>query len=282
MTPIAVLGTGLLGSGFVEGACGRGWTVSVWNRTPAKAQALAAAGAGVAATPAQAVRGAQRVHLVLSDDASVEEVIEAALPALDADAVICDHTTTQPALTATRARGLAGRGVAYLHCPVFMGPPAAREAKGSMLVAGPRAVFERVEAGLALMTGRLAYLGDRPDQAAVVKLMGNALIIGVVGLLADVLTLARSAGLAPEEALGVMEFINPGAVAKLRGPGMAAGSFDPSFALTMARKDVRLMLETAGELPLAVLSGLAERMDVLVEAGHGELDVGVLAVDAVR
>ncbi len=112
--------------------------------------------------------------------------------------------------------------------------------------------------------------------------MGNTLIIGVVGLVADVLTLARSAGVSPEEALEVMEFINPGAVAKLRGPSMASGSFDPSFALTMARKDVRLMLETAGDLPLAVLPGLAARMDALIEGGHGDEDVGALAVDAVR
>jgi 3-hydroxyisobutyrate dehydrogenase-like beta-hydroxyacid dehydrogenase len=151
-----------------------------------------------------------------------------------------------------------------------------------MLVAGPRALFEGVQDELTQMTGRLAYLGERPDQAAVVKLMGNALIIGVVGLVADALALGRSAGLSPEEALGVMEFINPGAVAKLRGPKMAAGSFDPSFALTMARKDVRLMLETAEGIPLAVLPGLAARMDALIQRGHGEQDVGVLAVDAVK
>lgn len=282
MTSIAVLGTGLLGSGFVEAACGRGWKVTVWNRTRAKADALSSVGARVAATPAEAVQGVQRVHLVLEDDASVEEVLENAVPALGAGTVICDHTTTQPALTAARARRLADQGVEYLHCPVFMGPAAAREAKGSMLVAGSRVLFQRVEADLTQMTGRLAYLGERLDQAAVVKLMGNALIIGVVGLLSDVLALARSAGIVPEEALGVLEFINPGAVAKLRGPSMAAGSFDTSFALTMARKDVRLMLETAEGIPLAILPSLASRMDALIEAGHGDLDVGVLAVDAVK
>jgi 3-hydroxyisobutyrate dehydrogenase len=282
MTSIAVLGTGLLGSGFVEAACGRGWEVTVWNRTPGKAEVLASVGARVAGTPAQAVRGVQRVHLVLRDDASVEDVLGEALPALDAGTVICDHTTTQPALTAARAQRLADQGVAYLHCPVFMGPPAARDSKGSMLVAGPRALFEGIQDELTQMTGRLAYLGERPDQAAVVKLMGNALIIGVVGLVADVLALGRSAGLSPEEALGVMEFINPGAVAKLRGPKMAGGSFDPSFALTMARKDMRLMLETAEGIPLAVLPGLAARMDALIQGGHGDQDVGVLAVDAVK
>lgn len=282
MASIAFLGTGALGSAFVEAACGRGWEVVAWNRTKSKAEGLAALGVRVAATPAEAVRGARRVHLVLGDDASVEEVLAAAAPGLEAGAVICDHTTTQPRLTAVRSGRLAAAGVPYLHCPVFMGPPAARAAQGSMLVSGPRAHFEEVRAELERMTGRVAYLGERPDQAAVVKLLGNALIIGVVGLMADALTLARAAGLAPEEAVGVTEFINPGAVAKLRGPSMARGSFEPSFALAMARKDVRLMLETADAHPLAVLPGLAARMDALIADGRGDLDVGVLAVDAVE
>lgn len=105
MATIAYLGTGLLGSGFIEAALGRGDSVTVWNRTPAKAAALVAFGATVASTPADAVRGAERVHLVLKDDAVVEEVIAALRPGLSADAIIVDHTTTQPVLTAERARG---------------------------------------------------------------------------------------------------------------------------------------------------------------------------------
>ncbi|MFN9088117.1 MAG: NAD(P)-binding domain-containing protein, partial [Gemmatimonadaceae bacterium] len=75
MAHIAYLGTGLLGSGFVEAALQRGDSVTVWNRTREKAAALIPFGALVADTPADAVRGAERVHLVLKDDAVVEEVI---------------------------------------------------------------------------------------------------------------------------------------------------------------------------------------------------------------
>lgn len=281
MASIAFLGTGALGSGFVRAACERGWEVVVWNRTREKAAALTDEGARVAETPAEAVKGADRVHLILGDDASVEEVLAAAAPGVGDDVVICDHTTTQPALTADRARRLSRQGVAYLHCPVFMGPAAARAGKGSMLVAGPRDLFEKVREDLERMTGRVAYLGDRPDKAAVVKLMGNALIIGGVGLLADVFAMARAAEVSADDALGVLDFVDPATVMKLRGANMKKGDFDPSFTLTMARKDVRLMLETAGGLPLAMLPGLAARMDDLIVAGHGELDVGGLAVDAV-
>ncbi len=77
MANIAFLGTGLLGSALAEAAAKRGDTVSVWNRTPAKAEALAQFGIRAAATPAEAVQGASRVHLVLKDDAVVNEVIAA-------------------------------------------------------------------------------------------------------------------------------------------------------------------------------------------------------------
>ena len=96
MSKIAFLGTGLLGAGFVEAACKRGDTVSVWNRTASKAAALEAFGACAAATPADAVKDAERVHLVLQDDASVDSVIAALRPGLRANAIIVDHTTTQP------------------------------------------------------------------------------------------------------------------------------------------------------------------------------------------
>ena len=132
MTTIAFLGTGLLGSAFVEAAVQRGDQVTVWNRTADKARALEAIGARAAATPADAVRGAERVHLVLKDDAVVDAVIAQLRPGLGADAVIVDHTTTQPALTAERSRRLNAAGVRYLHCPVFIGPAAARKAQGTI------------------------------------------------------------------------------------------------------------------------------------------------------
>ena len=119
MTTIAYLGTGLLGSGFVEAACQRGDTVTVWNRTIDKARALESFGAIVAGTPAEAVRGATRVHLVLKDDAVVEDVIAQLRPGLSPDAIIVDHTTTQPVLTAERATRLNTEGVHYLHVLTF-------------------------------------------------------------------------------------------------------------------------------------------------------------------
>jgi 3-hydroxyisobutyrate dehydrogenase-like beta-hydroxyacid dehydrogenase len=282
MANIAFLGTGLLGSAFAEAAAGRGDAVTAWNRSREKVASLAQFGVKAAATPAEAVRGASRVHLVLKDDAVVEEVIAAARPALAADAVVIDHTTTLPTLTAARAARLNREGVKYLHCPVFMGPPAARKAVGSMMVAGPRALFDSVQADLGKMTGRLEYMGERADLAAVHKLFGNAMIIGMSAVMADILTIAQASGVEAQDAIKLLGLLDLNAIVAGRGANMAKGNFTPTFELAMARKDVRLMLETAGDRPMAALPAIAARMDQLIAAGHGAEDPSVLAIDAVR
>ena len=282
MAHIAFLGTGLLGSAFAEAAAKRGDTVTAWNRSPEKVRALAPFGVKPAATPAEAVRGASRVHLVLKDDAVVDAVIAAARPALSADAILIDHSTTLPTGTAERFARLQAQGVKYLHCPVFMGPAAARSAQGLMLATGPKVLFDSVQAELARTTGRLEYLGERTDLAAVNKLLGNAMIIGTWAVLADVLTLASACGVEGADAVRLLGFIDMNAMMARRAPSMAAGDFTPSFELAMARKDVRLMLEAIGTRPLAALPAIAARMDALIAAGHGAKDAGVLAIDAVR
>ena len=282
MATIAFLGTGLLGGALAQAAAQRGDSVTAWNRSPEKVQALAQFGVKAAATPAQAVRGASRVHLILKDDAVVQEVIASARPGLSPGAILIDHTTTLPTFTGARAARLQSEGLKYLHCPVFMGPPAARNAQGSMMVAGPKELFESVKADLARMTGRLEYMGERSDLAAVNKLFGNALIIGISAVVADILTMAQASAVDAEAAIRLLGLLDLNALVAGRGANMAKGNFTPSFELVMARKDVRLMLETAGDRPMAALPAVAARMDQLIAAGHGAQDAGVLAIDALQ
>lgn len=282
MSKIAFLGTGLLGGAFAEAAAKRGDTVTAWNRSPDKVHALEQFGVIAAASPAEAVRSALRVHIVLKDDDVVEEVLIAARAGLSPDAIIIDHTTTLPTRTAARAERLNAEGVKYLHCPVFMGPPAARNAQGTMMAAGPKVLFESVKADLAKMTGRLEYMGERADLAAVNKLFGNAMIIGVAAVMADVFTMAQASNVSAEDAIRLFGFIDLNAIVAGRGMNMAKGNFTPSFELAMARKDVRLMLETTGDRPMAALPSVAARMDQLIAAGHGAEDCSVLGIDAVQ
>ena len=282
MSKIAFLGTGLLGSAFAEAAAQRGDDVTAWNRSADKVLALKAFGVNAATTPADAVRGVTRIHLVLKDDGVVETVLTAARSGLSADAIVIDHTTTLPALTAKRAARLAAEGIRYLHCPVFMGPAAARSAKGTIMAAGPRELFELVKADLQKMTGKLNYMGERLDLAAANKLLGNAAIIGVAALMADVLTLAQASDVAGADAIQLLGLLDLNAMVAGRGMNMAKGDFAASFELAMARKDVALMLKTAGIRPLAALPAVAARMDALIAAGHGAADCSVMGLDAVQ
>src|SRR5262245_41698332 len=174
---IAFLGTGLLGTGFVRAALRRGEKVHVWNRTPEKARALEPDGAVAFADPAEAVRGAARVHLVLSDDASVDEVLERARPGLGAGVTVVDHTTTSPPGAAERVKRWAERGIPFQHAPVFMAPANALESKGVMMASGDRALFDSLSPELSKMTGKLVYLGPQTDRAAAFKLMGNLFLM---------------------------------------------------------------------------------------------------------
>jgi 3-hydroxyisobutyrate dehydrogenase-like beta-hydroxyacid dehydrogenase len=280
MSKIAFLGTGLMGAALAEAAKKRGDDVAAWNRTRAKAEALEAFGIRVAGSPREALSGTERVHIMLSDDAVVDAVLADCGDALDGRLVV-DHTTTSPAGTAARATRLERRSVAFLHAPVFMTPAMCRAAQGIMLAAGPGAVFERVRNALEAMTGKLEYLGERRDLAAANKLFGNAMIIALTAGLADVYSMAKALGIAPAEAHSLFGKFNPAGVLAYRGAAMAKGDYQAAFELTMARKDARLMIESAGKMPLAVLPAIAQRMDELIRRGFGADDMGVLAVDAV-
>lgn len=280
MAHIAFIGTGLIGGGLIAAAAERGESLRIFNRTRSKAEALAGPHVSVSESVVQAVEGAERVHVVMSDDSAVDAAIAGALDALKGK-VLIDHTTASPAGTKERAARLGELGIRYLHAPVFMSPAMCRQASGIMLAAGPEAVFKAAEAALAQMTGKLLYLGERPDLAAAYKLFGNAMIIGITGAFADVLSMAKELGIDPREAQQLFTSFNPAGTLTYRGANMAAGNYDASFELTMARKDVRLMLETAASSALCVLPGIAARMDQLIQAGHGAHDLAVLSVDAV-
>jgi len=282
---IAFFGMGLLGSNFVRALRVRGEDVQVWNRTPARAKALEADGARAFADPAEAARGAARVHITLPDDAVVDEVLERARPGVTSDTVLVDHSTTSTDGALARVARWRERGIAYMHAPVFMGPQNARESTGIMMVSGSRELVAKLSPVLAPMTGKLVDLGERPDAAAAFKLLGNLFLICMTTGLAEMLALAKALKVAPADAAALFSQFNPGTTIAPRIKRMTDGSFaDPSWQLAMARKDARLMMEaaTAAGVPLAVLPAIAARMDAVIAEGHGAEDWTVIARDAIR
>ena len=275
---IAILGTGLLGSGFARALRKKGETVHVWNRTFSRAQALEAEGCRAFADAAEAVRGAARVHVIVSDDAAVDATLAAAR--LEAGAHVYDHTTTSVEGARLRASTWRDKGVRYLHAPVFMGPQNAAESTGLMLVSGDRAIVAEATPVLTGMTGKLVDVGAQEGRAAAMKLLGNLFLMALAAGFADMIALGKAMGVSAEEAGSLFDHFNPGASLGTRYKRMIEGDYDhPSWDLAMARKDARLMEGEAGAARLMVLPGIAAAMDAMIARGHGEQDWTVIAKD---
>ena len=275
---IAILGTGLLGSGFARALRKKGETVHVWNRTFSRAQALEAEGCKAFADAAEAVRGASRVHVIVSDDAAVDSTLVAAK--LASGARVYDHTTTSVEGARRRGSEWRAKGVRYLHAPVFMGPQNAAESTGLMLVAGDRAIVEEATPDLKTMTGKLVDFGAQEGRASAMKLLGNLFLMALAAGFADMIALGKAMGVSPEEAGSLFEHFNPGASLGARYKRMIEGDYDhPSWDLAMARKDARLMEGEAAGASLMVLPGIAAAMDAMIARGHGEQDWTVIAKD---
>jgi 3-hydroxyisobutyrate dehydrogenase len=278
---VAFLGTGLLGGAMVERMLRQGDRVTVWNRTESNARALERFGAIVAPSPADAVAGADRVHMAFPDDAVVDAIVTSFAPRLQQGAVVADHSTTAPAATHDRLARAAQADMRFVHAPVFMSPQMCRDGVGLMMVSGPAAIFDTVQPALARMTGEVWYLGERFDLAACYKLFGNAMLLVINAGLADVLAMARSMSVPPQDAIGVFSRFNAGSAIPMRGQKMARGDFSATFELTMARKDIRLMIEAAAGQPLAALPAIARRMDDVIAAGHGKDDLAAIGAGRV-
>lgn len=275
---IAWLGTGLLGANFVAARHERGEKLSVWNRTAAKAAALAGI-ATVCATAREACVGAARIHLTLADDASVDDVLAQAAPT--AGQLVIDHSTTDPQKTLARKHAWAARGVTYVHAPVFMGPGNARDASGIMLTSGTRQELDALEPILATMTGKIVYLGERVDAAAIYKLCGNLFLMMLTGGVAEMLRLGKAHGVASTEIASLFDWFNPAAFAPSRAARMIAGDKKPaSWELQMARKDARVMVESSGDA-LKLLPALIADMDRYIQSGHAKSDWTIFAKDGI-
>ncbi|MEC8253102.1 MAG: NAD(P)-binding domain-containing protein, partial [Planctomycetota bacterium] len=210
MATIAVLGTGLLGAAFAENLISKGHTVRVWNRTRQKLAPLVDRGAVAAADPAECVRGADRVHLVLSEDTAVDDVVEQLRPGLSDGVPVVDFSTNLPAKVLARFERLRAAGVRYVSSPVFMAPKHARTGTGLIVMSGPQADDEELRPALEEMTGKFWYLGERVDLAAIYKLAGNSFFFAVTAALGDTLALGRANGVDESVMMELFQEFKPG------------------------------------------------------------------------
>jgi 3-hydroxyisobutyrate dehydrogenase len=133
------------------------------------------------------------------------------------------------------------------------------------------------------MTGKLVYLGPQPERAAAMKLLGNLFLMALTSGLSDVFSLGKALGVAPDDVAALFQSFNPGANLEPRLTRMRSPDRAPSWELSMARKDARIMLREAEDagVPLAVLPAIAAEMDRWIDRGHGSDDWTIIARDAV-
>lgn len=268
-----------MGNGFTRALIQKGEKVHVWNRTPSKARELEQYGAVVFEDIKEAVKGADLIHIAVKDDASVDEVLEMAAPALQSGTVIADHTTTTVEGARNRTSQWKKRGFNYQHAPVFMGPKNALESTGYMMVSGDQELIKKIEPQLAMMTGKVLNFGAEVGKAAAIKLTGNLFLEGLNATLADTIAFSHAMGISSQELNGLFAQWNPGVSVGARLKKITGDDFsNPSWKLHMARKDAGLFLKEAeGKgVKLSVIPGVAALMDEWIAKGHAEEDWSII------
>ncbi len=276
---VAVLGTGLMGSGMARSLLRAGHEVRVWNRTRDKAAPLADDGATVADSAADAVADADAVLTMLFDADAVAATMADALPAFGSGTVWLQTSTVGIDGTDRLADQAREAGVAFLDSPVVGTRKPAEQGSLVVLPSGDRSLEERVRPVLEAIGQKTIWAGDDLGAGSRLKLAVNAWLATVVGGVAQSIALAGDLGLDPQlflDTISGQALDSP--YAQLKGAGMIAGDFEPSFALDGVLKDTHLILDaahTAGT-HTGLLAMLADRLAAADRAGLGGQDAAAV------
>jgi 3-hydroxyisobutyrate dehydrogenase len=271
---VALLGTGTMGQGMARNIAAAGMALTVWNRTPERAQPLADV-ATVADSVSSAVAGADVVITMLFDTDSVAETMIAARDSLGGDVVWLQQSTVGVAGADRLGELAAELGVTYVDAPVLGTKKPAEDGALVVLASGAEQARDRVAPVLDAIGSRTLWVGGA-GAGSRLKLAANAWVFTVVEGVAESLALTRDLGLDPRLFL---EAVKGGALdapyVQLKGGAMLEGAFDPAFALSGALKDADLILAAAADAgtDLGVLPGVREHLARAVDAGHGDQDM---------
>jgi 3-hydroxyisobutyrate dehydrogenase len=269
---VALLGTGVMGAGMAKNLTAAGLPLRVWNRTKAKAEPLADAGATVADTAAEAASGADIVLTMAFDADSVASQIEAAQPA---PGTIWIQSATVGVEGSKRLGQLADKlGLRYVDAPVLGTKKPAEDGALVVLASGPDDVREIIRPVFDAVGSRTLWLGEAGNGSKL-KLVANLWVGTMITGIAESLALAETLGLDPNL---FIEAVKGGAMdapyVQMKGKTILAGDYTPTFALSGAAKDTQLILAAAdGGLELVLARAVADQFAAGVDAGNGDLDL---------
>ncbi|RFU43740.1 NAD(P)-dependent oxidoreductase [Paraburkholderia sp. DHOC27] len=283
---IGFIGLGEMGAVMVENILKAGHQVRVWNRSAERAEPLAAKGARVVGTPAEAF-GGDAVFSMLADDAALRTVIDAALLENAPRGLIhVNMATISVALAEELAHAHASRGLNYVAAPVLGRPDVAAAAKLTIVAAGPAEAIDRVQPVFDAIGQKTWRIGSLPQQANVIKLAANFMLASAVETLGEAASLVTGHGVAMQDFLDVITSgIFPGPVYQGYGKMIAEQRYEPAlFKARLGLKDVRLALAAADAVstPMPVLSVVRDSLVEAVAHGDGEKDFAVLGQVSAR
>jgi 3-hydroxyisobutyrate dehydrogenase-like beta-hydroxyacid dehydrogenase len=275
---ITSIGLGRMGMGMARNLLRGGYSLTVYNRSREKAEALGADGATVASSPAVACRGADVVMTMLADDHAVEEIVfgnDGVVAGMKEDCIHVSHSTISAAMARRLTSEHAARSQGYLSVPVF-GRPEAADSKNLVIVAaGQNKYVERCRPLFNMIGRQVFVIGSEPWQANVAKLCGNFIVAGVIEALGEAYATLRKAGVAPQLFNDIMNSLLGSQVIANYGKIIAEEAFEPAgFALELGLKDVRLVLSAAEECaaPMPLASLIRDHFLSALAQGQGDKD----------
>jgi 3-hydroxyisobutyrate dehydrogenase-like beta-hydroxyacid dehydrogenase len=282
---IGFIGLGLMGKHMAMNLLKAGHPLTVWNRTPAKAQELVAAGAVLAKTPREAAEASEVLLTIVSDPPALESVLwgtagkeDGALGGLKAKSLYVDSSTVSPVLAKKVAAECQQRGVKFLDAPVTGGDWGAREGNLVFMIGGDAETLKEAEPILQVMGKKWFHLG--PNSAGqTIKLAMNAILALEVAGVAEAIGLVTKAGLKGEQLAEVLQSsMGRSGLLDLKTPLMLKGDFKPSFPLRLMHKDLGLALELANQLGVALPTTAAAREVYNFVKGEAKEDLDYSAV----
>ncbi|MGH2718395.1 MAG: NAD(P)-dependent oxidoreductase [Actinomycetota bacterium] len=274
MATLGFCGLGQMGAAMATRLIEAGHNLTVWNRSPAKAEPLAAAGAKVARTPAETAGSAEAVFTMLSDPPALQEVVfglGGLSAALGPGTALIDSSTIGPGPIRTVAERL-GSGVVVLDCPVLGSVPQAQQGTLSVFAGGPADAVERFRPVLEAL-GTVSPFGALGSGQAM-KLVANSTLAGLMTTLGEGVALAQGLGLDLQKVFDVLVNSPIGVTAGGKRSRIESGRYPPNFKLALATKDLDLIADAAEGAGLWLLVAEASRFwyAQALTAGLGDLD----------
>jgi len=283
---IGFIGLGEMGVAMVRNMLKAGHPVRVWNRSPERAEALAADGAQVVGSPADAFTG-DAVFSMLADDAALRAVIDAQLLEHAPRGLIhVNMATISVALAEELAHAHALRGLHYVAAPVLGRPDVAAAGKLTIVAGGPAEAIDRVQPVFDAIGQKTWRIGSLPQQANVMKLAANFMIGSAVETLGEAASLVTAHGVTMQDFLDVITSgLFQGPVYQGYGKMIAERRYEPAlFKARLGLKDVRLALAAADAVstPMPVASVVRDSLIEAMAHGDGDKDFAVLGQVSAR